>query len=397
MTACNKRLTGRYRLSVSHVHGQNGIAGCAVLAMIGILPLVAGPACIESDTLSQQVLGLPPFQPADATHNNDGLQTAVGLSPRVHTAAGYIEALTRTLQVADVAVVQCTFAWDFLRGRTDGATYREKYDWIMADEGSDGRNIFQQHGLGSGFWLSFTDPIDTSKIADVDSPIPIRFSDPDVSAAFVSECVWFATHFRPDYLALGVEIDSFLEASSTNERQAFLETFTSAYTACKETCPECVIFVYFQYENVLSRDLWSLIEPFATASDVFAFSSYPSLPVSGTDTGWTSDTISESYFDDIPVRLGSDRPLAIVEFGHPMTSSVHFINGSVPEQATMVERLFRNLDGLDVALVTWTYLHDPDLSSVYDQATSQYFGSMGLLRCDQDEVGGPTWEAFFNR
>ncbi|MBI4579900.1 MAG: hypothetical protein HY718_09370 [Planctomycetes bacterium] len=375
--------------------------------VLGFLPAPPADVSVDgsagSDTSPDSSPGAPtepavpqdPLEPADQPPaSRPAIPQAIGLSPRTHDSAGYLQAVELAAQCAEVALIQVTFAWDFLRGRQAGESYRAAYDWLIAVDGTTGQSILEHHNLGRAFWLSFSYPAQPQTIAAPGVAGPVRFSDPRVMRAFADECGWFAGHFQPDYLALGVEVDAFLEAVDAAERAAFLQSFVAAREACKAAAPGCVVFVYFQYENVRTRGLWPLIASLASASDVYAFSSYPSLPVQGPDSGLTAATMSDTYFDDIVAHLGADRPVIIAEFGHPSAPSAHFSGGSPTEQAGMIQRLFDSLARLDVSLVAWTYLYDADLSSVYNSAASTYFGSMGLLRTDQAGTAGPAWDAW---
>ena len=343
----------------------------------------------------------PPVVPVDPSDDSPGDTPStnvpargVGLCPRTHDAAGYLDALDLAEQAGSVGVVQVNLAWDFLRGWTDGRTYRPRYDWLVQPTSDAGENLFEQHALSGAFWISFTQPADTRWISAPDDLGVVQFTDPAVATAYAQECAWFAAYAQPAYLALGVEVDSFLAAASVQERAAYLAALQKTYTAVKAAQPDCVVFVYFQYENVRSKDLWQLIAPFARVGDAYAFSSYPSLPVDGEDTGRTSANLPEDYFQPIVDRLGSDRPIVIAEFGHPAAPSSYFQAASVSEQAAMVQRLFDVLAQLDVTLVAWTYLYDADLSSVYPPAVSDYFGSMGLLRLLDTQPADAAWTAW---
>lgn len=338
----------------------------------------------------------PDPEPEPIVHPPDDpviLATAVGLSARSNDAAGYLDAIERASLCADAALVQVTFAWDFLRGENEGVTYRAAYDWLVAPDG-DGLDILQRSGLRRAFWLSFTDPNHPEQLAAPNIDGFVGFADPQVRAAFVAECAWFAEHFRPDYLALGVEIDSYLASASSAEREGFLSALQDARAACRAVQPGCCVFAYFQYENVRSRGLWSVITPFARAGDAYGFSSYPSMPLAGANSGLTAATFGDTYYDEILEQLGSDRPVVLAEFGHPAGPSGYFEAGNELEQADMIARLYAALGRLDVALVSWTYLYDPDLSSVYAPASSEYFGSMGLLRVDSGLPDGAGWSAW---
>lgn len=318
---------------------------------------------------------------------------AVGLSPVTHDAAGYLDAVDKASQCAEAALVQVTFAWDFLQGWTDGPSYRARYDWLVHVDPNDGHTTLSRKGLGSAFWLSFTNPADTTEIASPWGPEATTFTDPTVADAYIAECAWFAAYARPDYLALGVEVDAYLAAASQAERDAFLDAWQRAYDACKVACPDCTVFVYFQYENVRANNLWEMIEPFARVGDVYGVSSYPSLPLWGDDTGYTADTLPADYYDDITFRLGVDRPIVIAEAGHPASGSKYFTSSSPSRQAAMIDRIFDRLADCEVDLLAWTYLYDADLSAVYDNDTATYFGSFGLLHPDQPSVM-TAWDAW---
>lgn len=319
---------------------------------------------------------------------------AVGLCPVTYDAAGFLDAIDKAADSSDVAMVQVNFAWDFLQGWTDGRTYRGLYDWLVYKDPNTQQNLFQQNGLQSAYWISFSNPAKTSEISSPWGPEATRFTDPVVADAFVAECAWFTAYAQPDYLAIGVEIDAYLVASDTDERTAFLVALQDAYGACKAIRPECVIFTYFQYENIWYNNLWELIQPYAMVGDAFGFSSYPSMPLTGVDTGYTAATLPDDYYNEIAVKLGDDRPIVLAEFGHPFGSSSYFSTGSSVEQSAMAGRLFEVLDGLNVNLVTWTYLYDPDLTGVYEPSTAEYFGSMGLLHQDQplDLASWAAWQ-----
>lgn len=361
------------------------------------MPIVeSSPVVLPDETPADSDLPQGPPTSSDPPSPTVKLTTAVGLSAQSSDAAGYTEAIARAADCADVGLVQVTFAWDFLRGHSEGVTYRAAYDWMIAPDAT-GQDILQRSGLGRAFWLSFTDPVQPEQIAAPGVSPPVTFADPQVQSVFAAECAWFANRFQPDYLALGVELDTYLAAANTEEREGFLAAFVAARDACKAARPTCRVFVYFQYENVQARDLWATIAPFAEASDVYAFSSYPSSPIQGPNSGWTSATLTDTYYHDIVNRLGADRPIVIAELGHPAAPSEHLATGSTAEQAAMISQVFRALEGLDVALVSWTYLHDPDLSSVYAPACAAYFGSMGLLRADQQATGGAGWAAWIRQ
>lgn len=318
--------------------------------------------------------------------------TGLGLCPRSYDAAGFEEAFDLAAEAADVGVVQLPFAWDKLNGRPDYSSY-DSYAWLVEPQPPDGRNMFEKHGLQMGLWVSFLDPTDLSRLGVGEGSAGVSFRDPAVSEAFVEECVWLAKRFEPAYLALGTEIDGYLRSAPTDEREALLAAIQAARTHIKAVRPDVTLFVYFQLEHVRAAHLWEAIRPFAEVSDVAAFSSYPSLPIDGADSGVRAADLPGDYYTKIAGELAVDRPLVLAELGHPSRPSEAFLAGSDAEQAEFVRKVLTILP-VNTRLVTWTYLYDPDLSSVYAPRIAAYFGSMGLRRPD----GGvsPGWTAWLS-
>ncbi len=306
---------------------------------------------------------------------------AIGLSPRTFDGAGFTEAFERASRLGQVGLVQVPFAWDAFHGRTDYPTYTRDYDWLIGPTPPDDRSLFERHRLHKAFWLNFLNPSKPSTLNLAGDMTQAAFTNPQLASAFVEECVWLADRYRPDFLALGTEIDSYLAVISVQERDALLVTLRAAHDAIKRAHPRMVVFVYFQYENVRRGNLWDVIRPFAEFSDLYAFSSYPAMPVSGTDTGFTAATLPADYYASISARLGTARAQALVELGHPARPSSVFNAGSESEQAAFIRRVADVLPS-QMALVVWTYLYDPVLEGVYTGAGCDLFDDMGLLRRD---------------
>lgn len=316
---------------------------------------------------------------------------AIGISPRSFDGPGFYDAFARIGEAASIGVVQVTFAWDRLRGITDYTSYKTQYDWLRAPIDAEGQDIFEVHGLKRAFWLNFLNPAQPDRMNMPEGFEGVSFTDPAVAQAFIDECTWFAVYFEADYLAIGVEIDAYLAGQSVAEREALLSALNSVRAMLRIIRPGTVVFVYFQYENVRNNDLWEIIRPFAENSDLVAFSSYPSLPLTGRGTGLTAAEIPADYYAPIRQHFG-DRPVAFAELGHPAAPCSYFPAGAPEEQ----EQFIRSLPGwlpAGTAFVTWTYLHDLDMSNVYPPEVAELFGSMGLLRTD-GVSGESSWQAW---
>jgi len=324
-----------------------------------------------------------PNVPADPPADAPALEAAagVGLWPRTYTLEGMLEAFETASAAGDVGMIQVTLAWDALRGDAAHAGYHEKYDYLLQPIPPADSGLFARSGLRKAIWIDFLESADRRFLNLADYAGVAAFTNPDVAAAYVADCVWLADYWAPDFLALGTEIDEYLRVASAAERAALLAAFTTARDQIQSRHPGTRVFVYFQYENVVARDLWDLIRPFALESDLVAFSTYPSLPFPGPSL--RAGELGGDYYAAIRRRLGASAPTAFVEVGHPAGPSALFADGSAAEQATFVRRLIAALPA-DTALVVWSHLFDPDYSAAYAPDVAGYFGSMGLLRRDSD-------------
>jgi hypothetical protein len=167
-------------------------------------------------------------------------------------------------------------------------------------------------------------------------------------------------------------------------------TLAQAFDAIHARHPNMLVFCYFQYEAVKSRDLWNVLESFAQLSDVAAFSTYPSSPVAKAPNGLTAGQLPSDYFSDIGARWGTSHQVAFVEVGHPARPTPLFPLGSDAEQAMFIERILDILPS-NTTLALWTYLFDPDLSGVYPLEIADHFGAMGQMRLIDSTARQPTW------
>lgn len=316
--------------------------------------------------------------------------TGLGLWPRTCDLDGMLDAFERASAAADLGMVQVTLRWDALHGDTGHTAYHTNYDYMVLPGWDDNRSLFDKSGLGKAIWIDFLASADRRYLNLSGYSGTAAFVNPDVAAAYVADCVWLADYFAPAYIALGTEIDEYLRVSSEAERAALLAAYVAAREEIQARHPNATVFIYFQYENVVKQDLWDLIRPFVAASDLAAFSTYPSLPYPG--EGLTADTLPEDYYAPIATAIGARPPPAFVELGHPATSSELFATGSPDEQVAFVERVVQ-IAPRDTALVVWSHLYDPDYTATHPANIAQYFGGMGLLRRDANE-GGAAWDSW---
>lgn len=290
---------------------------------------------------------------------------ALGLWPRTLDFNGMAEVGQRADEGAGYGMVQVPVLWDFWQGR-DGASYHERYDYMLAPIW-DGQPYFSRYHIGKAIWLDFLTS-DRRSLTTAGS-----FTDPNFAADFVEECSFLADLFRPDYFALGTEIDEYIRVQPPEEVDALYGALWTAKSSIRARLPNARVFVYFQYENVSQRGLWETIAPFVALSDVAGISSYPYL------LGYTGATLPLDYYEPLQ-QYG--KPVVFAEIGHPARAPY----GTETDQADFINRWFR-VKPTNTTLSTWFAVYDPNYNG-----QAPLFETMGLLRDDgQDALGWRAW------
>ncbi len=229
---------------------------------------------------------------------------------------------------------------------------------------------------------------------------PATFANPDVRQAFLDEVEWFVREIKPAYFSLATEIQGYA-AAHPDDYLAFASLAQEAYDQVKSIRPSTQVFVYFQYESVYrdfaggpaaaASNLAGLLAPFEPKLDLVGLSSYPALL--GSLIGSTA-ALPDDYYSRISSVL--DHPLIFAELGYPSGNSLIFLPGSEGDQASFVSRFRALVAGLPVDTSIWSFLHDPDLSTLPSGSLSQpqaaFFESCGLRHTDGTEK--PSWSAW---
>ena len=202
---------------------------------------------------------------------------------------------------------------------------------------------------------------------------------------YLESIVAFATEYTPPYLGLGIEINSVYE-NSPEEFDEFAEFYNSVYNAVKDVSPQTAVFTVFQLEKMKGHTLWSdesadsnntqwfLLDRFQT--DLYAFTSYPGLVYRD-----PSD-IPVDYYHEIADHVS--KPVAFTELGWHCEESPVGWESSLVEQAEFVNIFFRLSENLDMEIVVWSFLYDPE--------TIEPFRSMGLR--NEDGSARPAWDTW---
>lgn len=175
------------------------------------------------------------------------------------------------------------------------------------------------------------------------------------------------------YLGLGVE------ANRYSDIKQYESSYTILYNAVKSSSPETQIFPVFQYEemkglqgglygktNDPSKAEWPLLSEIP--SDMIGFTTYPGLIYKD------PSEIPSDYYSEISQH--TTKPIVFTEIGWFRNPEITGWESSEDEQAQFIKRYFELTKDLDVRLDIWSFLYDPQ--------TSTLFKTMGLLSKDQD-------------
>jgi len=208
------------------------------------------------------------------------------------------------------------------------------------------------------------------------------FAAPDVRRAFVAEAVARAKAYNAKYVCLAMEINAYYE-QQPDDFDNFVSLFVEARDAIKKNRPDAVVFVSFQYEQLLGRfggqagmkvhpPQWELLAKFEPHVDAIGLSSYPWASFNPIRFGQPED-LPDDYYAQIAQH--TRKPIIFAELGW---STDPKYGGSEASQARFLRRFEQLTRGLDVRLVNYFFLYDCALFG-------PVFESMGLY----DKNGRP--------
>jgi hypothetical protein len=302
--------------------------------------------------------------------------------PRELNADAYADAIAFADRHGDMVLIQRSVPWqDFTPGaEISDETARNTASEIKEVDDNDLRLFFA------------IDPTDGATGRDRLSNLPVslagkRFDDPDVRAAFVSYAEYVALNYKPQYMALGVEMNLYY-AQNQEDFENFKTLYAQAYEAVKEKSPDTQVTVTFQYEDLqglLPREdrhfaEWQLLDAFEPNMDFTAISTYPSFAFPN------AAAIPDNYYSQLTAF--THKPIAIAEMGYSTTAGAQGVNsGTEEDQSAFVDRILDEAQALDMPFVVWFAIWDPTYAR--DTAFGA-FQSIGLLRDDDSEK--PAWQ-----
>ncbi|MGE5596399.1 MAG: hypothetical protein ACM3S1_10255 [Hyphomicrobiales bacterium] len=311
--------------------------------------------------------------------------------PPERTVDSYINAFATAAQYGDVVLIQRAPPWsDFMPGGGVSAATQENTELETS--------LHEQYSNLQLFYaIDPTDGIvERTRIANLPSSVDpeIGFNDPDLREAFIAYTTYVVKNYKPDYLALGVEVNMMYERKR-DQFDAFVSLYHEAYRIAKENRPEMKVFPTFQLEDLegtfaeIHPPHWEVIDPFRDAMDALAISTYPFLGDIRSAT-----EIREDYYSQL--REHWDGEIVISETGYasgPVEGKAAV--GTEEAQRTYLERILNEAEANHFGFVIWLAALDP---SFVNTGAASVFRDIGLRHSDgANKLAWPTWEEWARR
>ena len=303
---------------------------------------------------------------------------------------------------ADFILIQPAIPWEAMLEPGD--------DESQAQE--DIRNqvvLASQNGLGAIFVVDPLNGLNRREFMGLPQDREANFANPDIRTAFTEFALWIAREFRPRYLGLASEINTYADAHP-DDFPHYLSLYRDVYAAAKAASPETQVFVTFQWEdlnNVLPEIAegrqayevnWNQVEAFEPELDVWVISSYPFIAFPN------GAAIPDDYYT--PLLDRTNKPLALGEGGYT-SEPIGPFPGAPSDQVSYLEAIHAQLGE---RLAFWTYLllsdFDPEAyaDAMRDQGrpeadinTLGMFQAVGLREADgAAKPALASWDGFRN-
>lgn len=311
--------------------------------------------------------------------------------PPERTSDAYIGAFATAAQYADIVLIQRTPPWeDFLPGGSVSATTTD-------NTRLEQKLLEQYRNLKLFYAIDPTDGVvQRSRLANLPPSVDPQagFTDKGVREAFVAYAAYVAKNYKPDYLALGLEVNMTFERAP--EQFAAYETlYREAYATVKANNPKTKVFPTFQLEDLegtfgeVHSPRWELIDRFRGEMDALAISTYPFL----TALRSASD-IRTDYYSQIKQHF--DGEILISETGFPSAPVEGQANvGTEEDQQAYLSRILSEANQLGFSAVIWFAALDPSFAS---SGASAVFKDIGLRHSDgSNKLAWTTWEEWARR
>jgi hypothetical protein len=360
-----------------------------------VLLLSATLACEELDAAT-------PF-PTLESSSFDSKATAYGFFPSPPEASleSVLEHYRSMGDHADFVLFQHTIPWEDFLSDVEGDTPKRK----------DIRNqmiLARQNGLDAIYVVDPLNGMDRREFMGLPSDWEPSFGNPDVRAAFANYTLWIVREFRPRYLGLASEINTYLDAHP-DDVDNYLSLYQSVYVQVKTEAPETLIFVTFQWEDLNNlwepaaegrlayETNWDQMQAFEPNLDIWVISSYPFAAFP------SAEDIPTDYYT--PLLEQTSKPLAVAEGGFTSQPNPPF-PGSTEDQVAYLNAIQDQIGGDRLAFWVYLLLNDFNMESYSrmmreqglgedDIQTLGMFASVGLREFDgTPKPALQVWDSF---
>ena len=241
--------------------------------------------------------------------------------------------------------------------------------------------------IGLGWTVEGGEPDLTSESDPQDN----SWENQETRNEYLSMVTELAREYRPPFLFLGNETNSYYRTHSTAEWEYWLSEYSECHDAIKAVSANTVIFTTFQYELLkgvgryngwtYSAD-WQPVHDLTQTDrvDALGFTSYPYFEYD------TPPEIPEDYYHEIAEHWSG--PVIFTEIGWLGDQSEPYPGGE-EDQAHFISRFFDLSGDLELRCVVWLFLHDWD-----GQASLPAFRHIGLRENDgTPRLADAAWQA----
>jgi hypothetical protein len=339
------------------------------LLSIAVL-LIASLACGQSASPFPD----PPYTPEASVFESG--RTAYGFFPTPpEVSLESVFAHYKSMgQHADVSLVQETIPWtEFVNG-VDVESQK-------ITDMQNARTLTLANNLDSIYIVDPLNGLNRREFAGLPEGWDASFANPDVRAAFKNYSLRILREFKPRYLGLASEINTYMQAYP-EDAQNFLSLYQETYAAIKAESPETQVFVTFQWDQVsglamaapgAERQLdWAQIEIFEPQLDVWVISSYPFIAFR------TGAEIPADYYS--PLLERTEKPLAVAEGGF-VSRPTGPLPGTPQDQVDYLNAIHTQIGS---RLDFWIYLL---LSDLNEASYTKFMRQQGVKKDDITTLG----------
>jgi hypothetical protein len=313
----------------------------------------------------------PPPQPSAF----DSGRTAFGFFPSPPEAS--TQSILRHFQSlgdhADFVLIQPNVPWEEVVTAASSESPR------LADVRNQ-VTLAYQNGLDVVFVVDPLNGLNRREFLGLPAEWPASFATSEVRSAFTNFALWITREFRPRYLGLASEINTYADAHP-EDFPNYLSLYREVYAAVKAESPQTQVFVTFQWEDLNNlfataaegrapyQTNWDQVEAFEPELDLWVISSYPFAAFqSGAE-------IPADYYTPLLSRTG--RPLAVAEGGYT-SEPVGPFPGTPQDQVDYLNAIHSQIGG---RLRFWVYL----LLNDFDPES--YADAMRRSGLDEEDIG----------